>query len=109
MNVHVTYVDSKGVLRAFETAPGVSVMEVALQNHVPEVESDCGGVCTCASCHVLVDEAWLEKFAPPSKTETDLLSLLETVQSNSRLSCQLKLSADVDGLVVHTMDPSAST
>jgi 2Fe-2S ferredoxin len=106
LNVRVTFIDSRGVARTIEAAPGVSVMEAALAHHVPEVASDCGGSCTCAMCHVVVDEAWLGRFAAASKNESSLLSLLEVLKPNSRLSCQLRLTAEMDGLVIHTLDPN---
>lgn len=105
--MRVTFIDSKGVARTVEATAGMSVMEVALAHHVPEVDSDCGGSCTCAMCHVVVEEAWANKFATASKNETSLLSLLEVLKPNSRLSCQLRLSAEMEGLVVHTLDPNA--
>ncbi len=77
-------------------------MEGAKQNGVPEIEAACGGVCSCASCHVYVDPAWLDKFAPMSKIENSLLSLLEERQPNSRLSCQLRMTDELDGLIVRT-------
>ncbi len=106
-SVRVTFIDSSGVARTIEATAGMSVMEAALAHHIPEVESDCGGSCTCAMCHVIVDEAWFGKFATASKNEASLLSLLEVLKPNSRLSCQLKLSAQMDGLIVHTLDPNA--
>ena len=77
-------------------------MQGAKDNQVPEILADCGGVCTCASCHVYVDPEWLGKFTPMSKNENGLLSLLEDRQSNSRLACQLKVVEGMDGLVVRT-------
>ena len=107
--MRVTFIDSAGVARTVEAHVGMSVMEVALACHIPEVESDCGGSCTCAMCHVVIDDAWFNKFAATSKNEASLLSLLEVLKPNSRLSCQLRLSADMDGLIIHTLDPDAGT
>ncbi|MFI4935956.1 MAG: 2Fe-2S iron-sulfur cluster-binding protein [Caulobacterales bacterium] len=107
MTARITFVDSKGVARTVEAAPGVSVMEAATDNKVPEIETDCGGVCTCASCHVYVDPDWAGRFQPMSKNENNLLALLETRRANSRLSCQLKMTEALDGLTVHTLDPDA--
>lgn len=103
--MHITYCDSKGVSRTVEARPGQSVMEVATQAGIPEIDTDCGGVCSCASCHVYVDEEWLDRFPPLSKNENALLSLLEERKPNSRLSCQLKASEEMDGLTVHTPAP----
>lgn len=103
--MRITYCDSKGVSRTVEARPGQSVMEVATQAGIPEIDTDCGGVCSCASCHVYVDEEWLDRFPPLSKNENALLSLLEERKPNSRLSCQLKASEEMDGLTVHTPAP----
>jgi 2Fe-2S ferredoxin len=80
-------------------------MEVAKQAGVPEIDADCGGVCSCASCHVYVDERWLNLFPPVSRIENSLLSLLEERKQNSRLSCQLRITEDMDGLTVRTPKP----
>lgn len=106
MKVHVTYIESSGTVRTIEANPGMSVMEVAKQNGVPEIDADCGGVCSCASCHVYVEPAWLDKFIPMSRIENSLLSLLEERRPNSRLSCQLKLTEEHDGLTVRTPRPA---
>lgn len=104
MSVRVTYIDSYGTSRNVDAAEGTSVMEAARLHHIPEVGSDCGGVCSCASCHVYVDAAWLDKFPTMTANEKVLLSLLgDQRHENSRLSCQLKLDEAVDGLVVHTL------
>ena len=102
---HVTYVQSSGERRTIDVAPGVSVMEAAQQNKVPEVESDCGGACTCATCHVYVDQAWISRLAPVSKQENVMLALVEDRRETSRLSCQIKMADDLDGLVVWTIKP----
>ncbi len=101
----VHFVQSTGERRTVEVAPGVSVMEAAQSNQIPEVESDCGGLCMCASCHVHVDENWVEKLTPPSKQETMMLALVFDRRETSRLSCQIKMTGDLDGLVVWTLKP----
>lgn len=106
MPVRVTFIDSKGEARTIEAEAGTSVMAAALEHQVPEVASDCGGTCTCAMCHVVVDGDWLDRFAAASSNETALLSLLEDTKPNSRLSCQLRLTAELDGLIVRTLDPN---
>jgi 2Fe-2S ferredoxin len=108
MSVKVTYVASSGASRTLELEPGVSVMQAGLDAAVPEIQSDCGGVCSCASCHVYVDPDWLEKIPPMSKVENSLLGLLGVRKPNSRLSCQIKAAAELDGLVVRTLDPDAN-
>jgi 2Fe-2S ferredoxin len=105
MPVRVTYIDSKGTERTVEGKVGQSVMEVAKHAGVPEIDADCGGVCSCASCHVYVDENWLNLFSPVSKIENSLLSLLEERRLNSRLSCQLRIAEDMNGLTVRTPEP----
>ena len=102
MKVHVTYIDSSGIVRAIEAISGTSVMEAAKQNGIPEIDADCGGVCACATCHVYVEQAWRDRFSPMSKIENSLLSLLQERQPNSRLSCQLKLTEEHDGLMIRT-------
>lgn len=108
MSVKVTYVSSSGTPRTLEVEPGVSVMQAGMRNGLAEIESDCGGACSCASCHVYVDADWLDKFPPMTKIENALLSMLDVRGPNSRLSCQLKVTEDLDGLTVHTLDPVAN-
>ena len=103
--VHVTFVQSTGERRTLDVAPGVSVMEAALDNRIPEVESDCGGLCTCACCHVYVDDDWAERLSPPSKQETLMLARVLERRPTSRLSCQLDLTDALDGIVVRTVEP----
>jgi len=85
-----------------EANPGMSVMQAAKANSIPEIDADCGGVCSCASCHVHVDPAWIERFPPMSKIENALLSLLTERQENSRLSCQLQVTEEMEGLTFRT-------
>jgi 2Fe-2S ferredoxin len=108
VSVRITFIDSNGVARTVDAAPGASVMEAGVDNSVPEIQTDCGGVCTCAACHVYVDPAWGDRFDPISKNENALLSLLESRRETSRLSCQLKMTAERDGAVVRTLDPEAN-
>lgn len=79
---------------------GGSVMEAALDNNVPGIDADCGGSCSCATCHVWVDEAFRAKVGPPGDMEEDMLCLNEDRQEGSRLSCQIEVSDELDGLVV---------
>ena len=98
-----TFVQSTGVSRDVEIKPGISLMEAAIDAGVPEVETDCGGVCTCAACHVIVDAAWLGRLEPMSKNENALLGLLDTREPASRLSCQIRMNDCLDGIVVRTL------
>lgn len=79
---------------------GLSVMEVALQNGIEGIDADCLGSCSCATCHVVVDEEWADKVGPPNENEEGLLSELDGREPASRLSCQVKVLPELDGLVV---------
>jgi 2Fe-2S ferredoxin len=103
--VKVTYIDSENTTRTIEVEPGISVMAAARSNDIPEIESDCGGVCTCSTCHVYVDPDWVDRTGTASKVENGLLSLQETRQPNSRLSCQITITDALDGLVIRTLAP----
>jgi 2Fe-2S ferredoxin len=103
----ITYIDSQGTARPVEGETGSTVMETALKHGVPEIEAECGGACACATCHVYVDEAWFEKTGGPSPMEEDMLDFGWEVKPNSRLSCQIKVTEDLDGLVVSTPERQA--
>lgn len=79
---------------------GATVMETAVKNAVPGIEAECGGACACATCHVYLDEAWAEKLGPPEAMEEDMLDFAFDVRPNSRLSCQIRISDETDGLKV---------
>lgn len=98
----ITYIDHEGGERVIEAKNGETVMEVAVKNSVPGIDADCGGACACATCHVYVDEAFLDKVGSPEAMEQSMLDFAENVQSNSRLCCQINVSDDLDGLVVTT-------
>ncbi len=98
----ITYIDSEGTTRIVDAEPGTTVMETAVRNNVPGIEAECGGACACATCHVYVDEAWAGKAGEPSPMEEDMLDFAFDVRPTSRLSCQIKVTADLDGLVVTT-------
>lgn len=98
----VSFIDHGGVTRTVEGRDGDTVMEAATRNDVPGINAECGGACACATCHVYVAPEWLDLFAPPTSTEVDMLDFAEDVRANSRLSCQLKLSENLDGVVVYT-------
>jgi 2Fe-2S ferredoxin len=80
-------------------------MEGGQQHAIPEVETDCGGVCTCAACHLYVDPAWVDRLPPIAKQENLMLALVADRRATSRLSCQIKLTDELDGLVVWTIKP----
>jgi 2Fe-2S ferredoxin len=96
----ITYVEFSGAQHVIEVEPGMSVMEGAVKNQVPGIDAECGGACACATCHVYVDPAWTAKTGERSDLETSMLDIACNVQSNSRLSCQIRVTEDLDGLVV---------
>ena len=96
----ITYIEHDGTQHVHEGEDGMTVMEVAIKNSVPGIDADCGGACACATCHVYVDENWLGKLGERTEMEEDMLDFAFEVQDNSRLSCQIKVSDEVDGLVV---------
>ena len=98
----IIYVDHEGTERAIEAANGESVMEAAIKNSIPGIDADCGGACACATCHVYVYEAFLDKTGAAVVMELSMLDFAEIVKPNSRLSCQISVSDDLDGLKVIT-------
>jgi 2Fe-2S ferredoxin len=98
----VTYVQFDGTPRTIELEEGASLMSGAVANGVPGIDADCGGSCACATCHVHVDAAWTAVVGlPASEAENELLQLAPDVRPDSRLSCQIKMRAELDGVVVH--------
>ena len=93
--------DREGKTREVEGRDGWSVMEI-LRDAGFDVAAECGGACACATCHVYVDEAWVEKLPKPESMEEDMLDFAYDVRTESRLSCQIRVTAQVDGLVVRT-------
>ena len=98
--VKVTFTLHDGTVREAEGEEGLTVMETAVRNDVPGIDADCGGACACATCHVYVDEAWTGKVGEPSPMEDSMLDFASERTDNSRLSCQIRLSAALDGLKV---------
>ncbi len=105
--VSITYVDNSGAGRTVDADLGSTVMETAIKNGVPGIEAECGGACACATCHVYVAEEWRERTGPPSPMEEDMLDFGYDVRPNSRLSCQIKVTAQLEGLVVTTPERQA--
>lgn len=97
----ITFVEPNGTRHETDAEDGATVMETAIRNGVPGIVAECGGACTCATCHVYVDEAWTEKVGGPSVMEEDMLDFAFDVKDASRLSCQIKVSGELDDLVVH--------
>lgn len=96
----VTLIEHSGESHTIEAETGQSLMQAATGNNVPGILAICGGNCSCATCHVYVDPAWLEKLPPPALEERDLLDCVSEVRENSRLSCQIRMHEALDGLVV---------
>ena len=105
--VKITFIDNTGKSRTIDAEPGSTVMETAIKNGVPGIEAECGGACACSTCHVYVDEGWREKTGEPSPMEEDMLDFAFDVKPNSRLSCQIKVTEALDGLVVTTPERQA--
>jgi 2Fe-2S ferredoxin len=97
----ITYIESDGTRHETEAQNGATVMETAIMNGVPGIVAECGGACTCATCHVYVDEEWFDVTGGPSHMEEDMLDFAFDVRATSRLSCQIKVRDELDGLVVH--------
>ena len=98
----VTYIEFNGTPHEVEVPLGLSVMRGAVDNNVPGIDADCGGECACATCHVYLEPAWLEKIGTPipGSQEASMLSFAAVAQPDSRLSCQIKMREELDGLVV---------
>lgn len=104
--VTVTFIEPGGLRRDVAVEEGFSVMEAARKAGIAGVAAECGGACSCATCHVYIDPAWYEAAPQPEDAETDLLDFADAVRETSRLSCQIKLTSALDGLVVHVPDDS---
>jgi 2Fe-2S ferredoxin len=96
----IVFVEPTGVRREIEAPVGVTLMEVARQHGVQGVVAQCGGACACATCHVYVAPGWIEKLEPREEMEEGRLETAWETRSNSRLSCQIHITADLDGLEV---------
>ncbi|MEJ2376626.1 MAG: 2Fe-2S iron-sulfur cluster-binding protein [Pseudolabrys sp.] len=98
----ITYIAHDGTTHTVEAELGSTVMETALKNGIEGIVAECGGGCSCATCLVHVDEKWSEVVGPPSDEEEDMLDFAFEVKPTSRLSCQIKVTEELDGLIVHT-------
>ena len=96
----ITYIEHNGTEHVIDATNGDSVMEAAINNLVPGIDADCGGACSCGTCHVFVDDAWKEAVGEPGEFEEPMLDINPERSANSRLSCQIDISDDLDGLVV---------
>ncbi len=100
--VNILFIEHDGSEHPVEVATGASVMQAAVSNGVPGIDADCGGSCSCATCHVYIKEEWLAKVGEVNPTEEAMLSLSTDRKENSRLSCQIQVTEKLDGLVVTT-------
>ena len=98
----ITYKDNQGNSKTIEVEKGLSVMEGAIQNNIPGIDADCGGSMACATCHVYVEETWLDKLPKEEEGEVDMIDMAFEPKKNSRLSCQIIVTDELDGLVVTT-------
>jgi len=98
----ITYIEHDGTTHTVDAEVGATVMETALRHGISAIVAECGGGCTCATCMVHVDEAWTGIVGPPSADEEEMLDAAFEVKPNSRLSCQIKVTDELDGLIVHT-------
>ena len=98
----ITYIDNDGTARTVEAELGATVMETAINNDIPGILATCGGSCSCATCHVYVADSWFERLPPPALEESDMLDTAHDLKDNSRLSCQIKVTEELDGLTVTT-------
>ena len=96
----ITYIEHNGPNHTVDVQNGLTVMEGAVQNNIPGIDADCGGSMACATCHVYVKEDWFNKINKKSEGEDDMLDQAYEPKKNSRLSCQIIVSDDLDGLVV---------
>lgn len=103
--VKVTYVQPDGDRRTLELEVGSSVMRGAVAEGLRGIDADCGGACACATCHVKIDAAWSPRVGPPNAIEAEMLDSAPNVDTWSRLSCQIQLTPDLDGLVVYLPSP----
>jgi 2Fe-2S ferredoxin len=96
----ITYIEYNGKSHTVEVEKGLSVMEGAVQNNIPGIDADCGGGMACATCHVYVKEEWFDKVNIKSEGEDDMLDQAYEPNKHSRLSCQISITDDIDGLIV---------
>ncbi len=96
----ITYIEHSGTEHTVDLAEGLTIMEGAVNNGIPGIEGDCGGACACSTCHVYVDPAWTDKLKEQEDMEVDMLDFAYEPKENSRLGCQVPVTAEMDGMVV---------
>ena len=97
----ITYIENNGKSHTVDVAEGLTVMEGAVQNNIPGIDADCGGGMACATCHVYVKDEWFDKINKKSEGEDDMIDQAYEPKKSSRLSCQIQVSPEIDGLEVH--------
>ena len=97
----VTYIEIDGTEHTIEVSTGTSLMQAAINHLIPGIEGDCGGLCACGTCHVYIKPPWPNLCAPADELETSMLEFAYDVSRDSRLSCQLMMSDELDGITVH--------
>jgi|TARA_B110000977_G_scaffold191134_1_gene262848 2Fe-2S ferredoxin len=97
----IKYIEHNGKEHLVDVSNGLTVMEGAIKNKVPGIDADCGGACACATCHVYVSNDWVEKLSSKEDSEEDMLDFAFEVKKNSRLSCQITVSDELEGLVIN--------
>lgn len=98
--IKISYITHDDVLYDVEVEPGCSVMEAAVSHDVPGIEAECGGACACATCHVYVNSDWYDRLPAVEEMERAMLDFVSAIETTSRLSCQIKVTAELDKLVV---------
>ncbi|RLL63689.1 2Fe-2S iron-sulfur cluster-binding protein [Paenirhodobacter hankyongi] len=98
----ITYIEFNGTEHVVDVKPGMTVMEGARDNGIPGIDADCGGACACSTCHVYIDETWVDRLPAKESMEEDMLDFAwHPDPVKSRLTCQIKVTPEIDGLVVH--------
>ena len=103
----IVYVEFDGTQHSVDVAQGATLMEGARNAAIPGIEGDCGGACACSTCHVYVHPDWVEKLPAVDPMEEDMLDFAYDIRPESRLSCQVRVSDELDGLVVHVPERQA--
>ena len=97
----IKYIEQNGNSKTIEVDNGLTVMEGAIQNNVPGIDADCGGSMACATCHVYVEDSWFNKLPKAEDAENDMIDMAYNPKKNSRLSCQIVVSDELDGIIVN--------
>jgi ferredoxin, 2Fe-2S len=100
--VEITFIEHDGTVHKVSAEPGSTVMQAATVNGINSIVAECGGACSCSTCHVYVEDSWKDKLPPASAEEENQLDSAFDVRENSRLSCQITITEQLDGLVVRT-------